>query len=190
MDTEHQNDDRVPREIGALLAALGEALIEEAEPVRQIHLREKLPAFGVSKDQVGIAWLTCQGNPILNLDVTFRKIVAEDGRIELPSGSIIQLCDGCETNRAGCVSVGEEVLCAQCLVARASEVEDVLRLLAATHFDHERIITDENFDATDLYEKGYLNAREVGQTGEKEAALTPAGEQAIREALGMEGDRG
>lgn len=175
-----------PKEIGALLTALGEQLVEETEPARPIHLEEELSAFGVSKDQEGVAWLTCQGLPVLNLDATFRRIVSEDGRIELPGGAVVQLCDGCEKNKAGCVSVGEEVLCAECLLLRASDVESVLKLLAITHFDHERLITDENFDATDLFEQGLLQHREIGQTGEKEAALTPAGERAIREALGME----
>lgn len=116
-------DQFVEREIGALLAALGERLSEEAEPARAIHLQEELTAFGVSKDQEGVTWLTCVGNPVLNLEATFRKIVSQDGRIELPGGAVVQLCDGCEKNKAGCVSVGEEVLCADCCVARGGEFE-------------------------------------------------------------------
>lgn len=39
------------------------------------------------------------------------------------------LCDGCERHKAGAVSVGEEVLCAECILARAKEFEKQLKEL-------------------------------------------------------------
>jgi hypothetical protein len=61
---------------------------------------------------------------------------------------------------------------------------DALRLLAITHFDHERLITDEEFDCTDLFEEGKVQHVEIGQTGEKDCHLTAEGMEAIQEALG------
>lgn len=55
------------------------------------------------------------------------------------------------------------------------EVREGLLLLAITHFDHERLLTDENLDATPIFERGLLQQREVGQTGEYEAVLTAKG---------------
>lgn len=37
-----------------------------------------------------------------------------------------QICDGCERSRPGCVSVGEEVLCAECILARASSAQEAV----------------------------------------------------------------
>lgn len=65
----------------------------------------------------------------------------------------------------------------------AQEVREALLLLAITHFDHELLVPDENFDATDLFDRGFLQHREVGQTGEYEAYLTPKGFDHIRTAL-------
>lgn len=46
-----------------------------------------------------------------------------------------QICDGCERSRPGCVSVGEEVLCAECILARASSAQEAVLALweAATY---------------------------------------------------------
>ena len=64
-----------------------------------------------------------------------------------------------------------------------AEYREGLLLLAITHFDHERLLTDENFDATDLFERGLLEHCEFGQTGEYEARLTAKGFEAIQAAL-------
>lgn len=42
---------------------------------RAINLQEKLEAFGVSKDQHNTSWLTCNGLPVLNLDVAFKRAI-------------------------------------------------------------------------------------------------------------------
>lgn len=38
----------------------------------------------------------------------------------------VQECDGCEENKASCVSVGEEVLCADCIILRTKDLEETL----------------------------------------------------------------
>lgn len=60
---------------------------------------------------------------------------------------------------------------------------DALRLLAMTHFDHERLISDEDFDATDLFEAGSVRHIEIGQSGEYDCHLTAKGMEEIQEAL-------
>lgn len=62
-------------------------------------------------------------------------------------------------------------------------LRDAADLLMITHFDSERLITDENFGRTDLFEKGLLKHVEVGQTGEKQVVLTEEGENFIRSTV-------
>src|SRR4051812_29264305 len=44
----------------------------------------------------------------------------------------IHLCDGCEQKKPGCVSVGEEVLCADCLLARSADFGDEVKSLISS----------------------------------------------------------
>lgn len=62
-------------------------------------------------------------------------------------------------------------------------VKEAVLLLAITHFDHERLLRDENLDATHLFDAGLLQHREIGQTGEYEAALTTKGYERLTAAL-------
>lgn len=41
----------------------------------------------------------------------------------------VPLCDGCERSRPGAIAVGEEVLCADCILARATEREKDLETI-------------------------------------------------------------
>lgn len=43
-----------------------------------------------------------------------------------------QLCDGCETEKDGCVAVGEEVLCAECILARSTDFGDEVKSLISS----------------------------------------------------------
>lgn len=181
MDDAHRPAGQyVEREIGALLAALEERLSEEAEPARPIHLEEVLTGFGVSKDQEGVAWLTCNGLPVLNLDATFRRIVSTDGRVDLPGGTVVQLCDGCEKNKAGCVSVGEEVLCGDCLLARAAEAAPAIQRLweAATDLWHDpdRKLEERLFDSSVALNGMPIKGKDLHQIGEA-LGFIPEGEE-------------
>ena len=61
------------------------------------------------------------------------RLIHEDysgaGRVSL---TILQSCDGCERYMADCASVGEEVLCADCLLARATEFGDEVKSLISS----------------------------------------------------------
>ncbi|HET7455423.1 MAG TPA: hypothetical protein VFJ76_07880 [Solirubrobacterales bacterium] len=73
-----------------------------------------------------------------------------------------------------------------CTESERVRLEDALRLLAITHFEHERLITAEDFDCTDLFEAGLVKHIEIGGTGEKSCTLTTEGMEAIQEALGLD----
>jgi hypothetical protein len=52
--------------------------------------------------------------------------------VVLAETAAIQPCDGCEEQKPGCVSVGEEVLCAGCLLARATAFGDEVKSLISS----------------------------------------------------------
>jgi hypothetical protein len=64
----------VADEVDAFLRESPPVSEEEARgKVRNIELGEPEPAWGAAKDQAGVFWLTCHGNPILNLDGAFKR---------------------------------------------------------------------------------------------------------------------
>ncbi len=60
------------------------------------------------------------------------KLPEEEEKVERFVVASPLLCDGCEEQRTGCVSVGEEVLCADCLLARATEFGDEVKSLISS----------------------------------------------------------
>lgn len=76
--------------------------------------------------------------------------IAEDDLMD-PRAQL-HLCDGCEQKKPGTVAVGEEVLCAACILLRAGEAQKAITKLweAATEHWHEegRSLSDLLFDSS------------------------------------------
>ena len=67
------------------------------------------------------------GNPQGTESVRWKKV-----EVVPVERAAIQPCDGCEEEKPGCVSVGEEVLCADCLLARANDFGDEVKSLISS----------------------------------------------------------
>lgn len=60
------------------------------------------------------------------------KLPEEGEEVERLEVVALSPCDGCEEAKSGCVSVGEEVLCADCILARSTDFGDEVKSLISS----------------------------------------------------------